>query len=135
VVELISPTSYFNELFINALIFGMTYNQFWHREAELYWAYQVAYEKKLEEQYEFENYKAWLNGLYNFDAISKSNYNTHARGQGDSPEQYMFKPIDWKQLEKQDKEEVIKQKSIANENSIKNMLNMKKSIIDSKKEG
>lgn len=110
----------------------MSYNQFWKGKPELYWAYQVAYSNKLESDYEFENYKAWLNGLYFFDALSKANYNINRQNINDPVEMYMQKPIDFKELARLDKEEINKQKRIDNDNSIKNMLSSKKSLIERK---
>ena len=114
----------------------MNYEQFWlDSNPQTYWGYQVAYEKKLEEQYEFENYKAWLNGLYNFDAISKSNYNINRANKNDPVEYYLDKPIDFKAIAKQDKEDMKKKKQVALEDSMKALIKSRKSMLDKKKVG
>lgn len=132
VKSFISASSYFDELFINAILFGMSYRQYWHGNAEIYWAYQVAYEKQLEQNYEFENYKAWLNGLYNFDAMNKSVSNGNRSKESDPVQYFMDRPIDFKKLAQED---INEKKQIALENKMKAMITNRKALITQKKVG
>lgn len=54
-----------DEAFPNYLNMGMTYEQFWYGDPRAYRFYRKAYEQKRSH----ENYTAWLNGRYVFDAI------------------------------------------------------------------
>lgn len=128
----ISASSYFDKLFVYAILFGMTYEQYWYGNAELYWAYQVAYEKQLEQNYEFENYKAWLNGLYNFDAMNKSVSNGNRSKESDPIQYFMDRPIDFKKLAQED---INEKKQIALENKVKAMMMNRKALIETKKVG
>ena len=51
-------------------MFGMSSQEFWEDDPQLYWSYRTFYLKKLEEEAETTNYVAWLNGSYNCLAVS-----------------------------------------------------------------
>lgn len=109
-------------------MYGMPEYDYWHREPELFWAYRQAYLNKFEEQQEFENYKAWLNGLYNYKAFGTAYYNLK-RNEGSPADEYYNKPIDFKALAEQD---IREQKRIALETNLKIMLSKSKVALDKK---
>ena len=51
-------------------MYGMSSEEFWEDDPQLYWAYRTFYLKKLEEQEMQIDYQCWLNGLYVFNAFS-----------------------------------------------------------------
>lgn len=64
---------YFIEyLFPDAIIYGMSYDEFWFKDPELFFSYRFSYLKSVEIERERINYTAWLNGLYNYEAHSLS---------------------------------------------------------------
>lgn len=68
---------------------GMTYEQYWEQSPYLAVAYRKAW--KLRKQ--SENEQAWLQGLYNFDALAVVLANVFAK-RGAKKETYIEKPID-----------------------------------------
>lgn len=82
----------------------MSEHDYWHGNAESFWAYRAAYELKNEESMDIENFKAWLYGLYNFNALSVSNYNIN-RKESDPVENYFERPIEWREERQRQKEE------------------------------
>jgi len=110
----------------------MTYNQYWHKEPELFWAYRSAYEQKQDVEFEIENYKAWLNGLYNCKAFEVVYYNFN-RKEGATPMSYLEKPFDFKEMAKKSKEEIRLEKQKKLETDVKAMLNRGKNILKNSK--
>lgn len=87
----------------------MSNREFWEEDPELLWAYRKSYMDKMKVQSELNNYNAWLNGVYVFDAISKSLYNSFGRKEGQPIEYYKNSPIDFsKTKEDLEKEERLK---------------------------
>lgn len=68
---------------------GMTYEQYWEQSPYLAVAYRKAW--KLRKQ--AENEQAWLQGLYNFDALAVVLANVFAK-RGAKKQTYIEKPID-----------------------------------------
>jgi hypothetical protein len=65
-----------------ALQYGQSLDEFWFGEPELLHARQTAYMRDT-------SYKAWLNGAYMFEAVSKAIYNGFGRTKKtDEPQQY-----------------------------------------------
>lgn len=66
----------------SAIEYGMSIKEFWEEDPELFWAYRFSYINKVKREAEMQNYNAWLQGLYFYDALSialsnsfgKSNY-------------------------------------------------------------
>lgn len=54
----------------------MPLQEFWNDDPDLLWAYRNSYMQKMEQDLEIEkqmiNYKAWLQGLYNYQAIGSA---------------------------------------------------------------
>ena len=60
---------YFIEyLFPDAIIYGMSYDDFWYKDPELFFSYRFSYLKKLEIDQKKMNYDSWLKGLYTCEA-------------------------------------------------------------------
>lgn len=68
---------------------GMSYEQFWEGPPSLAIAYRKAYKLKLE----IDNEKAWLQGLYVYDAFAVCLANVF-RKKGSQVKSYLEKPID-----------------------------------------
>lgn len=96
----------------------MSSKEFWKEDPELLWAYRKSYMDKTKFQSEVNNYNAWLNGLYVFDAISKSLYNSFGRKETQPSLYYIEKPFDFNAKPKT-KEEIEKEKRLEIEAKIK----------------
>ena len=68
---------------------GMTYEQYWEQSPYLAVAYRKAYRLRREA----DNEKAWLQGIYVFDAFSVCLANVFAK-RGSKKQTYIEKPID-----------------------------------------
>ena len=95
-----------------AILFGMSAREFWENDPELIWAYRKSYIDKMKLQQETDNFNAWLNGLYVFNAVSVSLYNGFGKGQAKS---YISIPYDFS---KTAEEQIVEER----ENSIKEQL-------------
>jgi hypothetical protein len=58
-------------LFPQALIFGMSYEQFWDDDPQIFWMYSDAYNKRKEIEFKEQNYMMWLNGQYTLMAMAQ----------------------------------------------------------------
>lgn len=113
----------------------MSNKEFWEEEPELLWAYRKSYIDKFKIQNELINYEAWLNGLYVFDAISKSIYNSFGRKETQPALNYIEKPYDFDENEKvKSKEEIEREQQLKLEEKIKESLQRTKSILNRNKE-
>lgn len=54
----------------SAIEYGMSIEEFWEKDPELFWAYRFSYINKIKRQEELNNYNAWLQGLYNYEGVS-----------------------------------------------------------------
>ncbi len=95
-----------------AITFGMSTREFWEDDPEYLWAYRKSYMDKIKSQQETDNFNAWLNGLYVYNAVSISLHNGFGNG---SAKSYMKQPIDFS---KKTKEQIVEER----ENSIKEQL-------------
>lgn len=111
----------------------MSNKEFWEEEPELLWAYRKSYMDKLKVQNEVINYEAWLSGLYVFDAISKSIYNSFGRKETQPALNYIEKPYDFNEKVKS-KEEIEKEQQLKLEEQIKESLRKTKNILKRNKE-
>ena len=109
----------------------MPIKEFWNEDPNLLWAYRKSYMDKLKIEREQCNYTSWLNGLYVFDAVSKSIYNSFGRKETQQPAFYIERPYDFNQMQKTEKEikreQVLKVEEQIRERNrqIKEMLNKK----------
>lgn len=61
----------YNWLLPEALIYGMSPDQFWYDEPQLFFSYARQYERKQERQIEYDNYMAWISWMYGLKAIQQ----------------------------------------------------------------
>lgn len=54
-----------------AIRFGMTYEQFWYGEPEMFWVYLEAFEQEQKARFEYDNSVAFLQGQYFMMAIAQ----------------------------------------------------------------
>ena len=78
---------------------GMSYEQYWEQSPYLAVAYRKAW--KLRKQ--AENEQAWLQGLYNFDALAVVLANVFSK-RGAKKQTYLERPIDIFPLAEQEKQ-------------------------------
>ena len=110
----------------------MSTREFWNEEPELLWAYRKSYMDNLKAQNEIENYKAWLNGLYFYDAISTALYNNFARKETQPIAKYTEQPYDFNKKPKS-KEEIEKEKRLKVEEQIRERNKQIKEMLNKKK--
>lgn len=95
-------------------MFGMSSEEFWEGEPQLYWAYRTFYIKKIEQEQkiETENMKrmAWLNGNMASVAVSIALANTLSKGQ--KTEFPTYTEVFGKEEKKAKKEKVYTKKEI-----------------------
>lgn len=93
-------------------MFGMTSEEFWENDPQLYWSYRISFMKKLEmeqqQQAEYIKYNSWLNGNMNFIAHSASLGNAFSKGKKNDFPAYekVFKKEENKTVKKLTKKEV-----------------------------
>ncbi len=110
----------------------MSVREFWNEDPNLLWAYRKSYIDKIKAQNEISNYNAWLNGLYIFDAVSKSIYNSFGRKEHQPTASYMEEPIDFNKKAKSE-EEIKKEKILEVEEKIKERNRQIKEMLNKKK--
>jgi len=110
----------------------MSYDEYWHKEPELFWAYRSAFTQKQEMEFEITNYKAWLQGLYNCKAFEVVYYNFN-RKENAQPISYLEKPFDFKEMAKKSKEDIRLERQKRLETDVKVMLNKGKNILKNSK--
>ena len=69
----------------------MSTTEFWEDAPDLFWAYRFSYVNKLKEQRNLNNFNAWLQGAYFYEAISVSLSNAF----GNKKTPYRDKPFDF----------------------------------------
>ena len=53
-----------------AILYGMTIEEFWEKNPDLFWIYRYAYFERLEIEQNIFNHNAWLQGAYFNEALS-----------------------------------------------------------------
>lgn len=53
-----------------AITYGMSVQDFWEGDPDLFWAYRFAYFERLKQEQEIFNNNAWLQGAYFCEAVS-----------------------------------------------------------------
>lgn len=109
----------------------MSNREFWEEDPELLWAYRKSYMDKAKIKNEIDNYNAWLNGLYVYDAISKSLYNSFGRKETQPTINYTEKPYDFNAKPKT-KEEIAKEEQLKLEEQIKERNRQIKAMLNNK---
>ena len=62
----------YNWLLPQAILYGMTSDQFWYDEPQLFFSYARSYEMAQERKLEYDNHLAWLSGHYILAAVQQS---------------------------------------------------------------
>lgn len=105
----------------------MPLQEFWNDDPDLLWVYRNLYMQKMEQDLEIEkqmtNYKAWLQGLYNYNAIASA-FSKNAK--------YFDKPIEFNEQPKtiQEQNNLVVEKAKASAMRIQTLLKQR-----SEKEG
>lgn len=81
----------------------MPLQEFWNDDPDLLWAYRNSYMQKMEQERDMINYKAWLEGFYNYNAIASA-FSKNAK-YFDKPIEFNVKPktVEEKRQELMDK--------------------------------
>lgn len=66
-------------------MFGMSSEEFWEQDPQLYWAYRTFYLKKQELESEKDNQYMWLQGMYIYDAVSVALHNALSKTKVEYP--------------------------------------------------
>lgn len=88
------------------------------------------YMDKMKIRKELENQQAWLQGLYFFNAISISLYNSFGRKETQSAQNYMESPIDFEHIKS--KEEIEREQQLEMEERIKERSRQIKLMLNNK---
>ena len=115
-----------------ALQSGMTYKEFWEEDPEMFWAYCFYFYKKQRIDLDDANFKAWLNGLYVYNAVATSLANSF-RGKNDKSIEYLGQPLELDLCGKEKTKEENKQELSALDLSIKARAEKMKQILNKKK--
>ena len=97
----------------------MPLQEFWNDDPDLLWVYRNLYMQKIEDeiklQKEMTNYKAWLQGFYNYNAIASA-FSKNAK--------YFDKPIEFSKQPKtiQEQNQLIAEKAKAGAMRIQTLL-------------
>lgn len=101
----------FDEAFPMYLAMGMTGAQFWEQDCTLVRAYRKAFQIKQER----ENYLAWLNGMYIYEALCDVSPVLHAFAKsGTRPRPYPEKPYEFAEKKPKQETNLEKQNKTAN---------------------
>lgn len=100
---------------------GMSYSDFWDGPPKMAEAYRKAYRLRRE----MENERAWIQGMYFYDAVAVSLSNAF-RGKGDKRQNYLERPIDIYPLTEQEKARREKEEQVKMEAAMKAMVRRQK---------
>lgn len=70
-------------MFPQAILFGMTYEQFWEDNPQLFWSYGRAYQMKKEIEYNESDINAWNIGQYVLLALTQNSTNMFSKQKKD----------------------------------------------------
>ena len=99
-----------------AITYGMSVNEFWEENPDLFWAYRFSYYERKRNEEQETNFKLWLQGAYFFDAITTALANSFGKGKKHN---YVEKPYC---LSKEEAEEEHKKEQSKLETQIKNRI-------------
>ena len=75
---------------------GMSWEEFWERDCSLILYYRKRYKKRQKERFEQENFNAWLQGRYFYDALCATSPLFHDLAKkGTTARPYWEKPIEF----------------------------------------
>jgi hypothetical protein len=96
----------------------MSTNEFWRENPNSFWAYRFSFINKQKRDAEKDNERAWLQGLYFYNAISISLSNMWCKDES-KKQTYIKEPIDFSPKKIKSRDEIIKEKKIEVENDIR----------------
>ena len=98
-------TRLFEELCPIYMVYGMTYDEFWHGDVYRALFYKKAYDMRMKMQNDLNDYNFWLQGMYVYEAICDAApiYHTFAK-KGTKPLPYSSEPYSMKRKKEQEKE-------------------------------
>lgn len=99
-----------------AITYGMSANEFWEGNPDLFWAYRFSYYTKMKSEQENMNFQAWLQGAYIHEAVSVAIANNFGKGKRAS---YTKKPYN---LTKEDEEREVQREQKELEMKIRNRI-------------
>lgn len=70
-------------MFPQAILFGMTYEQFWEDNPQLFWVYGRTYQMKKEIEYKENDINAWNIGQYVLIALTQNSSNMFSKQKKD----------------------------------------------------
>ena len=74
-----------------AILYGMSYEDFWEKDPDLFWLYRYVYFTRLEIEQTIFNHNAWLQGDYFNEALSVSLCNAFTKQKAEySKKPYTF---------------------------------------------
>lgn len=109
----------------------MSTREFWEDDPDLLWAYRKSYVEKTKFETEKDNYIAWLHGLYIHNAVNIVIYNAFCRKEGQPAQEYIKEPYDFSKT----KEQIRKEKILAEEEKIKRRNQEIKEMLNKRKVG
>lgn len=90
-----------------AITYGMSVKEFWEEDPDLFWAYRFSFYENFRATKEYDNFKAWLQGAYFFEAVSIALANSFGKGKAKYPEKpYIISE------EEQEKEHIRQQREL-----------------------
>lgn len=98
-----------------AITYGMSVKDFWEDDPDLFWAYRFSYYENFRATREYDNFKAWLQGAYFFEAVSIALANSFGKANSKYPE----KPYT---ISEEEREKDMKQQSKELEARIRNRI-------------
>lgn len=98
-----------------AITYGMSVKEFWEDDPDLFWAYRFSYYENFRVTKEYDNFKAWLQGAYFFEAVSIALANSFVKANSKYPE----KPYT---ISEEEREKDMKQQSKELEARIRNRI-------------
>ena len=85
------------------MVYGMTYDEFWHGDVYRALFYRKAYKEKMKIQSELNDYNFWLQGMYVYEAICDASPIYHAFAKkGTKPLPYSKEPYGMKHKKEQE---------------------------------
>ena len=85
-------------------MYGMSSKEFWEDDPKLYWAYRTFYFKELEYKEQENDYNCWLQGLYNYNALTQALIGAFGDDKSKANAHYLEKPL---LMQKEDKGKII----------------------------
>lgn len=129
-----------------AIEYGMTNEQFWYDDPQLFVSYRNAFIEKKKREFEEMNYYCWLSGLYIYDGNSRllgrvnqtifngfQGFSSKPKFDEENFGTYREKPFDFNNTEKENEKEITKKTKYQEyQNSLKTYGSIKKIYLEKK---